>query len=130
MSFGRFNYQQYIKDAVKNLWESGILVVAAAGNAGNGQKSYPASYDHVISVAAVDSSKNRASFSQHNDHVEISAPGVEIYSTYTNSTYKLMRGTSMAAPHVAAVAALVWTHFPEFNNAQIRYVLATNCRLL
>jgi len=124
MSFGSFNYQQSIKDAVESLWKNNILMVAAAGNAGNGTRSFPASYDHVISVAAVDQNNTIANFSQYNDQVEISAPGVEVISTYKGNTYKYMSGTSMAAPHVAAVAALVWTHFPTFNNAHIRYVLA------
>lgn len=124
MSLGSFTYQQSYKDAVQSLWDAGILVVAAAGNAGNGRKSYPASYDHVISVAAVDSSKNRASFSQYNDHVEISGPGRFVQSTYKGNTYRSLSGTSMAAPHVAGVAALVWTHFPDCKPMQIRYALA------
>jgi subtilisin family serine protease len=63
-------------------FNEGHLSVAAAGNAGNTQNSWPASYNSVISVAAVDSTKTQASFSQRNSYVEIAAPGVNVYSTY------------------------------------------------
>ncbi|HET6603884.1 MAG TPA: S8 family serine peptidase [Xanthomonadaceae bacterium] len=68
-------------NAFANLHANGILSIAAAGNGGNNRKSYPASYDAVMSVAAVDSTETRASFSQYNDQVEISAPGVGVLST-------------------------------------------------
>jgi len=59
----------------------GVLSIAAAGNDGNTRKSYPASYDSVVSVAAIDSNKAIASFSQQNDQVEIAAPGVAVLSS-------------------------------------------------
>ena len=68
-------------NAFQNLYDAGILSVAAAGNAGTTQKSYPASYASVVSVAAVDSAKVVASFSQQNDAVELAAPGVAVRST-------------------------------------------------
>jgi subtilisin family serine protease len=64
----------------------GILSIAAAGNGGNTRKSYPASYDSVVSVAAVDSSKVVASFSQQNDQVELAAPGVAVLSSVPTGT--------------------------------------------
>ena len=100
-----------------------ILLVAAAGNDGNSAKSYPASYDAVMSVAAVDSNENRASYSQYNDQVEIAAPGSAVQSTYPTNTYASLSGTSMATPHVAGGAALVWSYFPNCSNNQIRSAL-------
>ncbi|MCI0402592.1 MAG: S8 family serine peptidase [Acidobacteria bacterium] len=67
--------------AFRDLYNQGILSVAAAGNAGTTQKSYPASYPSVISVAAIDSNKVVAGFSQKNDDVELAAPGVAVLST-------------------------------------------------
>jgi serine protease len=67
--------------AFQDLYTKGVLSVAAAGNSGTTQKSYPASYDSVISVAAVDSKKALASFSQRNSQVELAAPGVGVLST-------------------------------------------------
>lgn len=63
------------------LWNQGLLSVAAAGNAGDTSKSYPASHDSVISVAATDVTDTVADFSQQNDQVELAAPGVDVLST-------------------------------------------------
>ena len=68
-------------NAFQSAYNAGVLSVAAAGNAGTTQKSYPASYASVISVAAVDSNKALASFSQRNSSVELAAPGVGVLST-------------------------------------------------
>ncbi len=106
--------------AAKN---AGLINIAAAGNGGNTSLSYPASYDSVMSVAAIDSNKNVASFSQKNAQVEIAAPGVAITSTVLNNGYATWDGTSMATPHVAGVAALVWSHFPSCTGEEIRNVM-------
>ena len=85
-----------------------MLLVAAAGNSGNGAYSYPASYNNVISVAATDSSDDRAPFSQFNDQVDIAAPGVGVPSTTGTDGYSSYSGTSMATPHVSGVAMVLW----------------------
>jgi len=129
MSLGGGCFSQASADAYKEAYEvDGVLIIAAAGNSGNAALSYPASYPHVMSVAAVDSGGNKASFSQFNAQVEIAAPGVDVESTITTSggtgfSYASWSGTSMACPHVAGVAALVWSNFPECSNHQIRNVL-------
>lgn len=247
MSLGGAGSSTTESNAMQSAFDQGVLLIAAAGNDGNTTMSYPASYNSVVSVAAIDKNKQLADFSQRNSQVELSGPGVDIRSTYpegtglesiltvgsnsydsspmTNSSdgsanaalascglaettctnvankicviergnvsfaqkvqscedggglaaviynnttgdfggtlgdnpgttipalavtqavgqtlmgqlgqtgyissgasnYGLMSGTSMASPHVAAVAALVWSHFPQCTNAQIRNVLA------
>jgi len=105
--------------------DEGILLIAAAGNDGNTAKSFPASYGSVMSVAAMEP---EATFSQRNNQVEISAPGYRVLSTYKGNSYRTLAGTSMATPHVAGVAALVWSRFPQCTNVQIRNILAMTAK--
>lgn len=93
MSLGGGTPSTTEQTAFQNLWNQGILSVAAAGNGGNSAKSYPASYSSVISVAAVDSSKARASFSQYNAEVDLAAPGVGVLSTIPWNSPTLKVGT-------------------------------------
>lgn len=123
MSLGGSSSSQTEANAMTNFYNGGMLLVAAAGNGGNTALSYPASYDAVVSVAAVDSNRNLASFSQRNAQVEIAGPGVGVNSTWNNGGYNSISGTSMASPHVAGVAALVWSNHPQCTAAQIRAAL-------
>jgi hypothetical protein len=104
------------------LYAQGILTIAAAGNDGNNEFLYPASHPSVMSVAAIDSNKAVASFSQRNSQVDIAAPGVGVLST-VGSSYESYDGTSMATPHVSAVAALVWSAMPSATNKDVRSAL-------
>ena len=100
MSLGG-TYNSPLEEAYYNhLYDQGILIIAAAGNEGNDALAYPASYNVVVSVAAVDMNQQKADFSQFNDQVEIAAPGVTVLSTYPNNTYVPLSGTSMATPYV------------------------------
>ena len=117
--FSQAEYEAYERIATVDK----VLLVAAAGNGGNTAYSYPASYDYVMSVAATDSNNNVASFSQKNDQVDIAAPGVGVLSTLPASGYASWSGTSMATPHVAGVAALVWSLDTNKSAQEIRAIL-------
>jgi subtilisin family serine protease len=124
MSLGGDAYSAFEEMVFGDLYEQdGILSIAAAGNGGVTNYFYPASHDSVISVAAVDQNNVVTSFSRHNDQVELAAPGVNIYSTSNTGGYTSKSGTSMAAPHVSAAAALVWSADLSRTNAEIRGAL-------
>ncbi|NRA58744.1 MAG: S8 family serine peptidase, partial [Phycisphaerales bacterium] len=98
-----------LQQAYDNTWDAGIIHFAASGNGGGGSVGIPARYDSVIAVGATDDRDRRASFSQGGPDLELVAPGVDVYSTTSNSdrSYDFFSGTSMASPHAAGVAALV-----------------------
>ncbi len=110
MSLGTSVYNASFEEAVKRVYTAGIVQVAAAGNSGPGDNTviYPAKFTEVIAVSAADKTDTVAYFSSRGPEVDLTAPGVSIYSTWLRPPYyKTLSGTSMAAPHVAGVVALV-----------------------
>lgn len=109
MSFGTSQYNTSFEEAINKVYEAGITQVAAAGNSGPGENSvlYPAKFDKVIAVSAIDENNYIASFSSRGPEIDLAAPGVNIYSTYKGASYKTLSGTSMAAPHVTGTIALL-----------------------
>ncbi|UCZ53449.1 S8 family peptidase [Bacillus shivajii] len=128
MSLGGSQSSSILEEFSNLAYEEGVLVVAAAGNSGNrggnnDTVGYPANYESVIAVAAVDENNNRATFSSTGPAVELSAPGVSVLSTVPGDGYDSYNGTSMASPHVAGVAALVWEANPGLSNVELRELL-------
>ena len=106
----------------------GGLIVCAAGNEGTNisSNSYPSCFDldNIISVANTNRSDVLASDSNYSTtHVDLTAPGVAIYSTYKNSTYASLAGTSMATPHVTGVAALLKSKYPQMSAKAMKYYI-------
>jgi serine protease len=125
MSLGSEFPSPIIKDAINQALESGVVVVAAAGNSGVNIKEYPAAFKGVISVGATNDKKQLADFSTFGPSVDVVAPGENIYSTaYTGkSTFIELDGTSMASPVVAGVASLLLSKDPELKPYQVEQLL-------
>lgn len=127
-----------VQDAVDDAVGRGASVVAAAGNDAKKVSGYaPANCDNVIAVAASDAQGDRASFSNYGTGVDITAPGRDIWSTADTGTesplketYVTMSGTSMAAPHIAALAALMIEKNPALAPAQIEATIKKQARAL
>ncbi|MED1204373.1 S8 family peptidase [Heyndrickxia acidicola] len=125
MSLGTPDDSQAFHDMVDKAYQSGTLVICAAGNDGNADGTgdnvnYPADYSSAIAVGAVDSNLKRAYFSSTGNKVEFTAPGVNIVSTYLHNGYEMMSGTSMATPYVTGLFALLKQEYPTLSDSELR----------
>lgn len=152
LSLGGTTYSQAMQNAVNAAHTAGSLIVAAMGNCRNSGPScptanpvtYPAAYDNVFAVSATDSADTYANYSQYGTHCDIAAPGGEMtyygdpggifstmptYAVYLTSNYGYLnnydrlQGTSQASPHVAGLAALVWSVVPTLTHDEVQNVI-------
>lgn len=118
MSFGMDESSAALKYAIDRAEEAGILMIAAAGNTG-GALQYPAAYENVVAVGAVDESAQPADFSARGSALDLTAPGVDVQSTGFMGSYTITSGTSAAAAHVTGVAAVLKGLDPTKSNESI-----------
>jgi len=140
LSLGGPGYSSLEQSVVHKIVNSGILTVAAAGNETSSTPEYPASYDGVVSVSAMDINGNQAWYSNYGTTIDLTAPGGEtdadsdangipdgVLSTMTyddgSRGYTSSQGTSMAAPHVAGVVALMKSVWPEMTSSDFDSLL-------
>lgn len=106
---------EVLYQVIKQATAQGIIFVAATGNE-NSQVCYPAAYDEVIAVSAVDENMQHPQFSNHGIENEICAPGVNILSTYKDGHYARLSGTSMATPIISGAIALILARYQQLHN--------------
>ncbi len=129
-SWGGGSYSRALHEAIIYSYTGKTVFIAASGNASNNNdaaKTYPASYDvpNVISVAATTSSDALAYFSNFGaSSVHLAAPGTSILSAYPGDHFTALSGTSMAAPFISGVAALIMNEKPTMNGYQVKSIIA------
>jgi subtilisin family serine protease len=123
-----------LREAIQDAASKNIVMVFGAGNNNRNtdvESFYPGDYPEVIAVAALDQNNQKAAFSNFGANVDVSAPGVNIWSTMVGpagaGSYGFASGTSMAAPHVSGVAALVWSVNRNLSNQQVRRMIENTC---
>jgi flagellar hook assembly protein FlgD len=123
LSLGEYGYDPGLHYAVNYAYNRGVVVIAAAGNENTDEYIYPAAYEEVIGVSAVDKDDSITLFSNFGDYISLSAPGEDIYSTLPYNRFGFMDGTSMAAPVVSGVTALVLSKNPYLSVPQVWDIL-------
>ncbi|MBM7693896.1 subtilisin family serine protease [Peribacillus deserti] len=124
LSLGNYQPSAVMQEAVQYAFDRDVVITTAAGNDNTDQPSFPAAYPEVICVTAVDYNGNRAEFSNYGEYVDVAAPGVDIPSTYFHKQYAALSGTSMAAPHVAALAGLIRSANPDLKNTKVMSIIS------
>ncbi len=110
-------------------FEKGMVLVAAAGNAGpNSPPLYPAADPSVICVTATDSKDGVFSLANRGKYIAVAAPGVEILALAPDESYQLTTGTSVAAAHVSGLVALLLERKPSLKPAQVRTIIMTTAK--
>jgi thermitase len=119
-------------EAVNYAWSQGAIIIAAAGNKGGPEPSYPAYYVNCLAVAGTNRNNALALLSSYGDWVDVAAPGFNIYSELPQNQYGYKTGTSAAGAHVSGVAALVFSVAEDSNgngviNDEVRQAIENSC---
>jgi len=129
-SWGGGGYSEALETAIEVAGQAGILFVAAAGNSGSNNDNvdnYPSNYvtttNSLLAVASHTRTDGDSGYSYGIETVDIAAPGTAILSTVPGNGYAAFSGTSMATPHVAGAAALVWSLNPELTPSEMKELL-------
>lgn len=120
LSLGGLNLGELVEEELKQTFEDGMILVAAAGNENTSDQRYPAANPGVLGVTAINGTTGaKASFSNHGSWIDVAAPGVEVISTYPGARWARWGGTSASAPVVAGTAALVAQAMPGADTDDI-----------
>jgi subtilisin family serine protease len=121
LSTNQFSFS--LRDAIQLAEDRGLVIITSAGNSGVNELRYPAAFDGVIGVGAVDKNNSIESYSTRGGHVSLVAPGTDVLTTAINGSYAAVTGTSFSAPQVSGVAALILSINPNLTANQVRTIL-------
>jgi len=121
-----------LQRAVDYAWDHGAILIAAAGNKGTSEPSYPAYYENCLAVAGTNDDNSLALLSSYGDWVDVAAPGFNVYSELPGNEYGYKTGTSAAAAHVSGLAALVFSVAEDTDgdgavNDEVRWDIEDSC---
>jgi thermitase len=122
-----------LERAVNYAWSQGCLIIAAAGNHGSESPTYPAYYENCLAVAAAGPDNNLIPLSNFGDWVDVTAPGLNIYSTLPDNDYGYKSGTSFACAYVSGIGALLFDIVTDTNsndqlNDEVRAIIESGCQ--
>lgn len=129
MSFGMADSSEALEEAIHIAKEKGILIIAAAGNTGEKGVQYPAAYEEVMAVGAVNKDGEVEDYSAKGREVEVVAPGELVKTTGFIGSEEVTSGTSLAAPQVTAVASLIWQRDSRMSADFVRGLLDESANL-
>lgn len=131
ISFGSEEYSEALKEAIDIAVERGILIIASAGNNGyNGVVEYPAAFENVVAVGAIDSQGLISKMTSMGEELDVFAPGVAIRATGFFGEEVIVSGTSMAVPHVVGISSLIWQKDLSKDSQFVRAVLENSSKPL
>ena len=121
-----------LEESVNYAWSQGAIMIAAAGNKGGSEPSYPAYYTNCLAVAGTNKNNSLALLSSYGDWVDVAAPGFNIYSELPQNQYGYKTGTSAAGAHVSGIAALVFSVAEDSNgngavNDEVQWAIENSC---
>ncbi len=126
MSFGDVAVTPMLRDVIQFAFESGVTLIASAGNSASAEIHYPSGLAQVISVGATNADDGLASFSNFGSTIDVVAPGLKVLTTAPGNRYREFSGTSAAAPIVSGVAGLILSYIQSLTNQDVRNVLVSS----
>ncbi|MFC1771072.1 S8 family peptidase [Candidatus Margulisiibacteriota bacterium] len=125
-SWGYYKYNQVLEEAIEYAVNNNVLVIAAVGNLGSSMKEYPAAFNNVLGIAAIDLGGQRSNFSSFGEHVDYAAYGNNIFSLLPHNQYGSKSGTSQAAAIISGITAKIVAENPGFSFVEINNVLQSS----
>ena len=129
-SWGYYQYNQVLKEAIEYALSKGVIVIAAVGNDGFNAKQYPAAFDGVLSIGSVDAKKKHLAFSNSGDYLDFVTYGDNLYSTLPNGQYGAKSGTSQSAALFTGIVARILSFKTELSPKELQTLLIQNSDLI